>query len=63
MTVVETEEFLKAVEPLMSEAERERLVAFLAANPEIGEIIQETGGVRKFRRGLYWSRQTRGVRE
>jgi hypothetical protein len=29
MTVVETEEFLRKAKPLMSEAEREELVAFL----------------------------------
>ena len=52
MTVVETERFLKDVEPLMSDAEREALVAFMGANPEAGQIIPETGGVRKVRWGL-----------
>ena len=44
MTVVETEEFLRKVKPLMSDAEREALVAFLGANPDAGKIIAETGG-------------------
>jgi hypothetical protein len=35
------------VEPLMSEAQREALVAFMGANPEERKIIPETGGVRK----------------
>jgi hypothetical protein len=52
MTVVETEEFLRKVKPLMSETEREDLVAFLGANPEAGKIVAETGGVRKVRWGL-----------
>ena len=44
MTVVETEEFLRRTKPLMSDAEREKLVAFMGANPEAGKIIPETGG-------------------
>jgi hypothetical protein len=34
MTVVETERFLKDARPLLSDAERAELVAFIAANPE-----------------------------
>lgn len=52
MTVVETEEFLRRAKPLMSDAEREELVAFVGGNPEAGKIIPETGGVRKVRWGL-----------
>jgi hypothetical protein len=52
MTVVETGEFLRRAKPLMSETEREELVAFLGANPEAGKIVAETGGVRKVRWGL-----------
>jgi hypothetical protein len=47
MTVVETEEFLRKAKPLMSETEREELVAFLGANPEAGKIVADTGGVRR----------------
>jgi len=52
MTVVETERFLKDVRPLLSDAERAELVAFIAANPEAGEVIPEIGGVRKVRWAL-----------
>ena len=52
MTVVETARFLKDAKPLMSDSEREELVTFVGANPEAGEIIPETGGVRKIRRAL-----------
>lgn len=52
MTVVETEEFLRQARPLMSDAEREALVAFLGANPEAGKIVAGAGGVRKVRWGL-----------
>lgn len=43
---------------MMSDSEREELVAFLAANPAAGEIIPETGGVRKIR----WALAGRGKR-
>jgi hypothetical protein len=36
----------------MPESERTELVAFLAANPESGDVIPETGGVRKARWAL-----------
>jgi hypothetical protein len=43
MTVVETAGFLKHAARLMSDSEREELVAFVGANPEAGEIMTETG--------------------
>ena len=49
MTVVETQEFLRRAKPLMSDSMRADLVAFVAANPEAGEVIPGTGGVRKVR--------------
>jgi len=58
MTVVETAEFLKHAARLMPDREREELVAFVAANPEAGEIMPETGGVRKLR----WARKGMGKR-
>ncbi|MEO8595896.1 MAG: type II toxin-antitoxin system RelE/ParE family toxin [Candidatus Solibacter sp.] len=58
MTVVETARFLKDVKPMMADSEREELVAFVGANPDTGDIIPETGGVRKMR----WSLSGRGKR-
>jgi hypothetical protein len=58
MTVVETDEFLRKAKALMSDTEREELVAFLGANPEAGRIVAETGGVRKVR----WGFEGRGKR-
>lgn len=52
MTVMETQEFLRKANPLMSETEREELVAFRAAHPEAGGVVADTGGVRKVRWGL-----------
>jgi hypothetical protein len=58
MTVVETGRFLKDADRLMPEAERARLVEFIAANPESGDLIPETGGIRKLR----WALEGRGKR-
>jgi hypothetical protein len=62
MTVVETFEFLKRAKPLMTEPEREDLVAFVGANPEAGEIIPDTGGVRKMRWALEGMGKRSGAR-
>src|SRR4051795_9523252 len=58
MTVVETAEFLRHAARLMSDSDREALVVFVGANPEAGEIMPETGGVRKLR----WAREGMGKR-
>jgi hypothetical protein len=58
MTVVETAEFLRHATKLMADSDREELVAFVGANPEVGQIIQGTGGVRKTR----WAREGMGRR-
>jgi hypothetical protein len=52
MTVVETGEFLRRAKPLMSDSEKAELVAFVGSNPEAGDIIADTGGVRKIRWAL-----------
>jgi hypothetical protein len=62
MTVVETERFLKDVRPLLSDAERSELVAFIGANPEAGEVIPGTGGVRKVRWALAGKGKRGGAR-
>jgi hypothetical protein len=52
MTVVETARFLKDADRLMPEPDRVELVEFIAANPEAGDVIVESGGVRKLRWAL-----------
>ena len=49
ITVVETSQFIKKAEKLMSVQEKAELIDFIAANPEAGDIIPKTGGVRKLR--------------
>ena len=56
MSVVETPGFLRDAAMVFTDRERGELVAFLAANPEAGDIIPETGGTRKLR----WRMQGRG---
>lgn len=52
ITVVETDRFLKDAKGLMPESEQFELVALLAANPRAGDLIPQTGGVRKLRWAL-----------
>ena len=63
MAVVETATFLaKAASLGMSETERSALIIFLAANPEAGVIVPETGGVRKLRWALPGRGKSSGAR-
>lgn len=56
MTVVETAPFLRDAKGLLTDDERAKLVLFLGTNPEAGNLIEDTGGVRKLR----WSRKGGG---
>jgi hypothetical protein len=56
LTVVETEYFAKLWREFWSEDERGEFAAYLAANPEAGDVIQGSGGCRKVR----WSRAGTG---
>ncbi len=62
MTVVETIRFLKDAARLMPETDKTRLVQFIAANPEAGDVISETGGVRKLRWALSGGGKRGGAR-
>jgi hypothetical protein len=55
---VETPEFLSATRKLMTDSERSALADFLALHPTAGDLIKETGGVRKVR----WRLEGRGKR-
>ncbi|MDE3198154.1 MAG: type II toxin-antitoxin system RelE/ParE family toxin [Acidobacteriota bacterium] len=62
MTVVETVRFLKDAEGLLPESDRARLVEFIGANPEAGDLVPETGGVRKLRGALPGAGKRGGAR-
>lgn len=49
ITVVETPEFLSAAKKSLSDEERTEIVRVLSTNPLIGDLIQGSGGFRKFR--------------
>ena len=58
ITVVETASFLKLSGAIWDDGERAELVDYIARNPESGDVIPATGGVRKLR----WSRAGSGKR-
>ena len=58
LTVVETPTFVRLSEDLWSEDERTVFINFIAANPEAGDVVPESGGLRKVR----WGRAGRGKR-
>lgn len=62
VTVAETSAFARAAEKLWDEAERFELIDFVARNPEAGDVIQGTGGVRKLRWGRSGSGKRGGAR-
>ena len=58
VTVAETALFVRQAEAVWDAAEREAFIDFIAWNPEAGDLIPETGGVRKIR----WRRSGTGKR-
>jgi len=58
LTVAETEMFTKQAPRYWSNAEHATFVSFIANNPEAGEVVPQSGGVRKVR----WSIGSRGKR-
>lgn len=47
ITVAETPLFVRQAEAVWDDDERIEFVTFIAANPEAGDVIAGTGGVRK----------------
>jgi hypothetical protein len=58
ITVAETPLFVRQAEAVWDEAERETFVNFIARHPTAGDLIPQTGGVRKIR----WARSGAGKR-
>ena len=58
LTVAETEPFRRYVSDYWTEDERGAFCAWLAANPEAGDVIPGSGGCRKVR----WARAGTGKR-
>jgi hypothetical protein len=49
LTVIETSHYWNKARKLLTESQREDVVTTVACEPEIGDLIQGTGGIRKFR--------------
>ena len=62
ITVAETQMFARSAAKIWSEAELADLVDYVAHNPEAGDVIQGTGGVRKLRWGKAGSGKRGGAR-
>ncbi|EKM0373719.1 type II toxin-antitoxin system RelE/ParE family toxin [Cronobacter turicensis] len=58
MLFIETEIFTRAVTTLLSDDEYQQLQWFLALQPDYGDVIPDTGGLRKAR----WQAGGRGKR-
>ena len=58
LTVAETPSFTRLWQDYWTEEERGELCAWILANPEVGDVVPRTGGVRKVR----WSQAGRGKR-
>jgi len=56
ITVAETEPFQRKITKLFSVEEQEDLIAYLSEQPNAGDLIQGTGGIRKLR----WARGDKG---
>ena len=56
ITIAEVPEYIHQAEKLMSTAERQDILSYLAAHPKSGDLIEGTGGIRKLR----WGRGGRG---
>jgi hypothetical protein len=58
ITVAATPLFVRQASEVWDESEHEAFVTFIASNPDAGDVIPDTGGVRKVR----WSRAGTGKR-
>jgi hypothetical protein len=62
ITVVETSAFTRRAEKLLSADEHDALITLLAEQPEAGDEIPGTGGVRKLRFGAQGGGKSGGAR-
>ena len=58
ITIAEVPEYIRQAEKILTEAERQDVLNYLAAHPKAGDLIEGTGGIRKLR----WGRSGRGKR-
>ena len=58
LTVIETKAFIRNMEGVWQDRERQEFINWIAATPDAGDLIVGSGGLRKVR----WSRQGMGKR-
>ena len=62
LTVAELSEYIRTADKLLSAAERQDVIRYLAENPKAGDLMEGTGGVRKLRWGRGGQGKSGGVR-
>lgn len=62
LTVAELPEFMRRADKLLSVAEREDVIRYLALHPAAGVLLEGTGGIRKLRWGRGGKGKSGGVR-
>jgi len=61
-TVCELPQYIRKAEKLLTEDEREELLLLVASNPEVGDLLVGTGGIRKVRFSRGGQGKSGGVR-
>lgn len=62
LTIAETALFIRQASDVWKDDERTAFIDFIAANPDAGDLIPDTGGLRKVRWGREGSGKRGGVR-
>lgn len=62
LTIAELPEFIRSAQKLLTEAERQDIILYLAEHPKTGDMMEGTGGVRKLRWGRGGQGKSGGVR-
>jgi mRNA-degrading endonuclease RelE of RelBE toxin-antitoxin system len=62
ITIAELKSAQRDLQRVLSEDEANKLFDFLAVNPESGDVIPETGGIRKLRWKGHGKGKSKGVR-
>ncbi len=62
ITIIETSQFIGKAAKVLTAAEKDELMDFLARHPASGDVIPRTGGVRKLRFGAKGKGKSGGVR-
>ena len=47
ITIAEVPEYIRQAEKILTDAERQDVLNYLAAHPKAGDLIEGTGGIRK----------------